>query len=119
MKLRDDEQYGVAVVRRALQEPLRQIAKNSGVDGAVVVDRVSKAEGASGYNAATDTYEDLVRAGVIESLEDECPGDVPKPFGMGRCATQSNTAPTNASLSANDIMPTLDVANCFISRSTS
>ncbi len=66
LKLQDDEQYGVAVVRRALQEPLRQIAKNSGVDGAVVVDRVSKAEGASGYNAATDTYEDLVRAGVID-----------------------------------------------------
>ena len=61
-----DEQFGVNVVKRALEEPLRQIAKNSGVDGAVVLERVCKGKGAFGYNAATDEYEDLIKAGVID-----------------------------------------------------
>ncbi len=64
----DDRRYGVNIVRRAIEEPLRQIAWNAGVDGSVVVDRVrGVAQGpAYGFNAATETYEDLVKAGVID-----------------------------------------------------
>jgi chaperonin GroEL len=62
----DDRRYGVNVIRRAVQEPLRQIANNAGVDGAIVVDKVKNGTGAFGFNAATETYEDLVEAGVID-----------------------------------------------------
>lgn len=61
-----DEAVGVAIVRRALEEPLRQIAENAGKDGAVVVEEVKKREGAVGYNAEADRYEDLVAAGIID-----------------------------------------------------
>jgi len=61
---RGDEKTGVDIVRRALEEPLRQIAANAGVEGALVVQKVAAGEGAFGYNADTDTYEDLIRAGV-------------------------------------------------------
>ncbi|HEX7177770.1 MAG TPA: chaperonin GroEL [Pyrinomonadaceae bacterium] len=62
-----DEQIGVNIVRRALEEPLRQIAANAGVEGAVVVERVRSAKGENdGFNAATEKYEDLVKAGVID-----------------------------------------------------
>ena len=62
-----DEQIGVSIVRRALEEPLRQIVQNAGKEGAVVVERVraEKNENA-GFNAATEEYEDLVKAGVID-----------------------------------------------------
>jgi chaperonin GroEL len=66
LKLIDDEMIGVNIVRRALEEPIRQIANNAGVEGAIVVDRVNKESGAFGYNAETDTYEDLIKAGVID-----------------------------------------------------
>ena len=62
----DDRQYGVNIIRRAVEEPLRQIAANSGVDGAVVVEKVKSGKGAFGFNAATLVYEDLVKAGVID-----------------------------------------------------
>ena len=62
----DDEQTGIAIVERAIEEPLRQIAQNAGVEGAVVVQRVRDAEGDYGYNARTDTYEHLLAAGVID-----------------------------------------------------
>jgi chaperonin GroEL len=62
----DDRQYGVKVLRRAVEEPLRQIANNAGVDGAIVVERVKEGTGPFGFNAATETYEDLVAAGVID-----------------------------------------------------
>jgi chaperonin GroEL len=62
----DDRQYGVNVIRRAVEEPLRQIAGNAGVDGAIVVDKVKNGTGAFGFNAATEVYEDLVAAGVID-----------------------------------------------------
>jgi len=67
LKLDGDEQIGVNIVRRALEEPLRQIAQNAGVEGAVVVSRV-RAENSEnyGYNAATDSYGDLVKDGVID-----------------------------------------------------
>jgi chaperonin GroEL len=61
---RGDEKTGVDIVRRALEEPLRQIAANAGVEGALVVQKVAAGEGAFGYNADTDTYEDLIKAGV-------------------------------------------------------
>ena len=62
----DDEQTGIAIVERAIEEPLRQIAANAGVEGAVVVQKVSEGEGDFGYNARTDTYENLLAAGVID-----------------------------------------------------
>ncbi len=59
-----DEQTGVDIVRRALEEPLRQIANNAGVEGALVVQKVASGEGNLGYNADSDTYEDMIQAGV-------------------------------------------------------
>ncbi|HEV8187265.1 MAG TPA: chaperonin GroEL [Pyrinomonadaceae bacterium] len=62
-----DEQIGVNIVRRALEEPLRQIVQNAGKEGAVVVDRVRSEKNENvGFNAATETFEDLVKAGVID-----------------------------------------------------
>src|SRR3989475_5385284 len=67
LKLDEDEQIGVNIVRRALEEPLRQIAQNAGVEGAVVLSRVRGEKGENyGYNAATDSYGDLVKDGVID-----------------------------------------------------
>jgi chaperonin GroEL len=51
---------------RAMEEPLRQIAKNAGYEGSVVIDKVKNGEGAFGYNAQTDTYEDLMEAGIMD-----------------------------------------------------
>ena len=62
----DDEQTGIEIVRRAIEEPLRQIAANAGVEGAVVVQKVSEGKDDFGYNARTDTYENLYAAGVID-----------------------------------------------------
>jgi chaperonin GroEL len=63
----DDEQIGVQIVRRALEEPLRQIVQNAGKEGAVVVERVRSEKNENfGFNAATEEYEDLVKAGVID-----------------------------------------------------
>jgi chaperonin GroEL len=66
IKVKAEERLGVKVVMRAMEEPLRQIANNSGVEGSVVIDKVKAGEGAFGYNAATDTYEDLIKAGVMD-----------------------------------------------------
>ena len=63
---REDEQIGVNILRRALESPIRQIAVNSGAEGSIVVAEVRKGEGGFGYNAQTDTYENLVSAGVID-----------------------------------------------------
>jgi chaperonin GroEL len=63
----DEERFGVQIVRRALEEPLRQIAINAGLEGAVVVNRVASESSESfGFNAATGEFEDLVNAGVID-----------------------------------------------------
>jgi chaperonin GroEL len=62
----DDRKYGVSIIRRAAEEPLRQIASNAGVDGSIVVEKVKEGTGAFGFNAATEVYEDLVKAGVID-----------------------------------------------------
>ncbi len=64
--LTGDEQFGVNIVRRALEEPLRQMAQNAGVDGAIVVKEVRARKGTHGYNVASGQYEDLVAAGVID-----------------------------------------------------
>jgi len=62
----DDETTGIAIIRRALEEPLRQIVENAGLDGAVVVQKVREGEGDFGYNARTSIYENLHAAGVID-----------------------------------------------------
>jgi len=64
--LSGDEKVGAEIVRRALEEPVRQIAFNAGQEGSVVVSRVKEETGNIGYNAATNTYEDLVQAGVVD-----------------------------------------------------
>jgi chaperonin GroEL len=66
MKIKADQKLGVKVVMRAMEEPLRQIAKNAGAEGSVVIDKVKNGEGAFGYNAQTDTYEDLMVAGIMD-----------------------------------------------------
>jgi chaperonin GroEL len=68
-KLTDDDGdvlTGIKIVRRALEEPLRRIAENAGVDGAIVTGKIEESKGAKGYNAATGEYEDLVAAGIID-----------------------------------------------------
>jgi chaperonin GroEL len=67
LKVSGDERVGVGIVRRALEAPLKQIAQNAGVDGSIVLQRVRESKDVNfGYNAATDVYEDLVKAGVID-----------------------------------------------------
>jgi chaperonin GroEL len=61
-----DEKIGVDIVRRALEEPIRQIAENAGTEGSIVVQKVREASGAFGFNAETEEYEDLVAAGIID-----------------------------------------------------
>ena len=62
----EDIQTGINIVRRAITAPLRQIAENCGLDGSVVVEKVRNLKGNEGYNADTDTYEDLLKAGVVD-----------------------------------------------------
>src|SRR5215207_8062399 len=62
----DDRRYGVNIIRRALEEPLRQIAGNAGVDGSIVAAKVKEGSGGFGFNAAKLEYEDLIKAGVID-----------------------------------------------------
>ncbi|MFY1829381.1 chaperonin GroEL [Myxococcus fulvus] len=71
LKLGGEQNFGVDIIRRALQEPLRKIASNAGVEGAVVINKVREGKGAFGYNARTDTYEDLEKAGVIDPTKVE------------------------------------------------
>ena len=70
LKLEDaEEQLAVKILMRTLEEPVRQIAQNAGKDGSVAAAEVAKGEGAFGYNAATDTYEDLLKAGVVDPVK--------------------------------------------------
>lgn len=66
IKVDDDERVGLAIVRKALEEPVKQIAFNAGKEGSVVVEEIKKQAGNMGYNAATNQYEDLVKAGIID-----------------------------------------------------
>jgi chaperonin GroEL len=77
VKAEGDEAVGVAIIRRALEEPLRQIAGNAGHEGAVVVARVRELKGDEGFNAQTEVYENLVEAGIID------------PTKVVRCALQN------------------------------
>ncbi|HMI91700.1 MAG TPA: chaperonin GroEL [Polyangiales bacterium] len=77
LSLPEQQQAGVRVLRHAIEEPLRQIAQNAGVEGAIVVEKVRSSKGANGYNAATGVYEDLIAAGVID------------PAKVVRCALQN------------------------------
>jgi len=61
-----EEQFGVNLIKRALEEPVRQIAQNAGFEGAVVVQRVREGEGSFGFNAETGKYEDLMKAGIVD-----------------------------------------------------
>ncbi len=66
VKLSGDERTGGDIVRRALEEPIRQIAQNAGTEGSIVVQKVREGSGAFGFNAETETYEDLMSAGIID-----------------------------------------------------
>ncbi len=76
-KAEGDENIGIEILRRALEEPMRMIANNAGKDGSVVLERVKNEKGAFGYNAATDVYEDMVAAGIVD------------PAKVTRCALQN------------------------------
>ncbi|MDE2180647.1 MAG: chaperonin GroEL [candidate division NC10 bacterium] len=66
LKLDGDEKVGGDIIRRALEEPIRQIAENAGVEGSIVVQKVRENNGSYGFNAETETYEDLMAAGIID-----------------------------------------------------
>ncbi|MGH7790203.1 MAG: chaperonin GroEL [Candidatus Binatia bacterium] len=66
LKVPAEEEIGVGIVRRAVQEPCRRIAMNAGTDGAVVLDKVRNGKGSFGFNAATEEFEDLLKAGIID-----------------------------------------------------
>ncbi|RYZ38178.1 MAG: chaperonin GroEL [Myxococcaceae bacterium] len=71
LKLGGELDFGVEIIRKALTEPLRKIASNAGVEGAVVINKVKEGTGAFGFNARTETYEDLEKAGVIDPTKVE------------------------------------------------
>jgi chaperonin GroEL len=66
LKLEGDEKIGVEIIKRAVEEPTRVLAANAGMEGSVVVQEVKRRKGNEGYNVATDTYEDLIKAGVVD-----------------------------------------------------
>ncbi len=66
MKLEGDQQVGVSIVKKSLEEPLKMIAANAGMEGSIVVEKVKEKKGAFGFNARTDEYEDMIAAGVID-----------------------------------------------------
>ena len=66
LKASGDERTGADIVRRALEEPIRQIAENAGVEGSIVVQKVRDSKGAYGFNAETNAFEDLMEAGIID-----------------------------------------------------
>ena len=77
LKLSADQTWGAQIIRRACEEPLRQISNNAGVEGSIVINKVREGSGSFGYNAATDTYGDLLAMGVID------------PAKVVRCALQN------------------------------
>jgi chaperonin GroEL len=62
----EDEQTGMAIVRRALEEPIRTLTANAGIDGSIVVQKIREGKGDFGFNARTEAYENLFKAGVID-----------------------------------------------------
>ena len=77
LKLEGDQQLGINIVKRALEEPIRWIAQNAGHEGSIVVEKVKNEKGAFGFNAQTEEYEDLIQAGIID------------PTKVVRCAIQN------------------------------
>jgi chaperonin GroEL len=69
LKLAGDQQIGVNIVARAIEEPMRWIATNAGHEGSIVVQKVREMKDDEGFNALTDTYENLVKAGVIDPVK--------------------------------------------------
>ena len=69
LKLSDEQKFGVNIIRRAIEEPLRQIVQNAGLEGSIVVNKVKEGKGDFGYNAATDTYGELLAMGVIDPVK--------------------------------------------------
>jgi len=69
LKLSDEQNFGVKIVRRSIEEPLRQIVANGGGEGSIVVNKVKEGKGNYGYNAANDTYGDMIEAGVIDPVK--------------------------------------------------
>ena len=66
LRVTGDEEIGVAIVRRALEEPIRQIATNAGTDGSIVVEEIRKQQGSMGYNAEINEYTDMITAGIVD-----------------------------------------------------
>jgi chaperonin GroEL len=66
LEVNDEQKFGVSIIRRAIEEPLRQIVQNAGEEGSIVVNKVREGKGAFGYNAATGQYGDLFEQGVID-----------------------------------------------------
>jgi chaperonin GroEL len=66
LSVSDEERFGVKIVKRAIEEPLRWISNNAGAEGSIVLDKVKSGKGAFGFNAATEEYEDLIKAGIID-----------------------------------------------------
>jgi chaperonin GroEL len=69
LEVTDEERVGVSIIRRALEEPLRQIAANAGQEGSIIVQKVREGKGAYGYNARTDEFGDLIAQGVIDPVK--------------------------------------------------
>ena len=69
LKVSDEQKFGVQIIRRALEEPLRMISQNAGLEGSIVVNKVREGKGDFGYNAATDTYGELLAMGVIDPVK--------------------------------------------------
>jgi len=66
LKVSDEERFGVNIVKRAVEDPLRWISKNAGAEGSVILEKVVEGKGAFGYNAAAEKFEDLLKAGIID-----------------------------------------------------
>ena len=69
LKAEGEEIVGVNIMKKALEFPMRQIAENAGKDGSVVIENVKKSAAGMGYNAATDEYVDMIKAGIIDPLK--------------------------------------------------
>jgi chaperonin GroEL len=69
IRVSEDERWGVNIIKRVSEEPLRRIAINAGVEGSIALQKVKEGKGAFGFNAATEEYEDLLKAGIIDATK--------------------------------------------------
>jgi len=91
IKVEGDQKLGVAIIRRALEEPIRQIVENAGLEGSVVVERVKREKASAGFDADTETYVDMIEAGIID------------PTKVTRCALQ-NAASVSSLMLTTEVM---------------